>query len=359
MKTCKPVRVPPAVDPRVSVVIPAHNYGRFLGACVQSVLAQPGVDLDVLIVDDASTDDTAAHAAMFAARDRRVRVILHPTNRGHIATFNEGLFAVGGDYVVLLDADDMLPSGSLARATSLLEAHPEVGLVFGWPRTFETTPPRPSSERVRSWTLWEGPEWIRQLCENGANPIATPEVVMRASVMRQTGGMKADLPHTGDFELWMQMAARSHIARVNGPPQGYYRVHPDSMQRTTYAGVLVDLQGRRDAFTRLFEGPAGALPDAGELHDRARQRLASQAIDRACRAYDRGRTDEVPVDELIDFAFEVWPDARDLPRWRALERRRACGRRGARVMPPFLAGAVIRRASEELNRRRWERTGVL
>jgi hypothetical protein len=125
-----------------------------------------------------------------------------------------------------------------------------------------------------------------------------------------------------------------------------------------YAGVLVDLEARRDAFDSVFEGPAGNFRDAGELHDLARRRLASQALDRACRAYDRGRRD-APVDELVEFALDTWPGAKDLPRWRALERRRACGHLRARVMPPFVAGALVRRASEELKKRRWERTGVL
>ncbi len=344
---------------QVSVVVPAYNYGRFLDDCVRSVLDQEGVDVDVLIIDDASTDDTAARATHLAGRDARVRVVLHAINRGHIATFNEGLFAVGGEYVVLLDADDMLPPGALARAAALLEANPGVGFVYGRPQTFETRPPRPSAEAVRGWSVWDGNDWLRQRCRSGANPIATPEVVMRASVMRETGGMQAHLPHTGDFELWMQLAARADVGRVNGPPQGLYRIHPDSMQRTIYAGVLVDLQGRRDAFDSLFAGPAHNLVDAAELHDFARRRLASQALDRACRAYDRGRCGEVPVDELVEFAFETWPDATELPRWRAFERRRACGHRAAQVLPPFVAGALVRRASEELKKRRWERTGVL
>jgi len=349
----------PAVRRRVSVVVPAHNYGRFLDECVGSVLDQRDVEVDVLILDDASTDDTAARACRLASQDSRVDVVLHRTNKGHIATFNEGLMRVEGEYVVLLDADDLLPPGSLARAAALLEAHPQVGFVYGRPLTFTGETPVVADDAPSGWTVWSGAEWIRGRCRSGANPIATPEVVMRRSVMRETGGMQSHLPHTGDFELWMQLAARADVGRVNGPPQGLYRIHPDSMQRTIYTGILVDLQGRRDAFDSLFSGPAQHVADAAELHDFARRRLASQALDRACRAYDRGRSGEVPVDALVDFAFETWPGATALPRWRALERRRACGHRAAQVLPPFVAGALVRRASEELKKRRWERTGVL
>jgi glycosyltransferase involved in cell wall biosynthesis len=353
-----PIPSRPVVRPRVSVVVPAYNYGRFLTDCVESVLAQDGVDVDVLILDDASSDDTAAIAARLAVRDARVRVILHQRNQGHIATFNEGLFAVDGEYVVLLDADDMLPPGSLARATAFLEAHPEVGLVYGHPKKFTTHPPRPSNTRVRSWTLWSGEEWIRGRCRLPANVIATPEVVMRTAVMRDTGGLKASLPHTGDFELWMQMAARADVGRVNGPPQAYYRQHAASMRHTLYSSVVVDLRARHDAFECLFQGPASRLADADELLDAVRRRFASEALDRACRAYDRGRDDDPSVDEFVELAFEIWPNATSLPRWRAYERRRAVGHT-ARVVPPFVAGALVRRASEEFKRKRWERTGVL
>ena len=278
-----PVRDSPAVTRRVSVVIPAYNYGRYLEDCVRSVLDQHGVDVDVLILDDASTDDTAARATRLASRDHRVRVILHVTNRGHIATFNEGLFTAEGEYVVLLDADDLLPPGSLARATALLEAHPEVGLVFGRPLTFEAMPPRPTSEPLRGWTIWEGHEWIRQRCLNGANPIATPEVVMRTSVMRETGGMKPSLPHTGDFELWMQLAARASVGRVNGPPQGLL---PDAPRKHA-ADDLCRRPGRPARPTRRVRLACSrdlpvtcATPMSSTTG--ARQRLASQALDRAC-----------------------------------------------------------------------------
>ena len=182
---------------------------------------------------------------------------------------------------------------------------------------------------------------------------------MRASVMRATGERSHELPHTYDLELWLQMAGRADVARVNGPAQGYYRVHSQSQQRTVHAGELFDLEGRYEAFRSAFAGVLGELGDAAELFATARRTIAGQALDRACRAYDRGRTGEVPVDELISFAFEIWPDARALPQWRALVRRERIGARHAPRMPPFIARAAARRASEELHRWRWERTGRL
>src|ERR1700722_3515157 len=114
--------------PSVSVVIPCYKYGHFLEECTQSVLEnQPGVDVRVLIIDDASPDDSADVARAIAARDPRVEVAVHAGNKGHIATYNEGLLDwADGDYSVLLSADDRLTPGALTRATALLDANPDV-----------------------------------------------------------------------------------------------------------------------------------------------------------------------------------------------------------------------------------------
>ena len=117
--------------PSVSVVIPCYNYGRYLPAAVSSVLQDEGVQVDILIVDDASTDGSAEVAQSLAATYPEVDVLVHEQNRGHIATYNDGLVRARGDYVVLLSADDQLTPGSLSRATALLEAHPEVAWVYG------------------------------------------------------------------------------------------------------------------------------------------------------------------------------------------------------------------------------------
>ena len=110
----------------VSVVIPCYKYGRYLEECAASVLDDQDVDVRVLIIDDASPDDSADVAKKIAARDPRVELVVHATNKGNIATFNEGLLEwADGDYCVLLSADDRLTPGALGRAADLLDAKPE------------------------------------------------------------------------------------------------------------------------------------------------------------------------------------------------------------------------------------------
>ena len=103
----------------VDVIVPCYNYGRFLGRCVGSLLVQEGCDVRVLVIDDCSTDDSLMTARGIAATDPRVRLIAHERNRGHIATYNEGIDWVGSPYMLLLSADDMLAPGALRRATAL------------------------------------------------------------------------------------------------------------------------------------------------------------------------------------------------------------------------------------------------
>ena len=253
--------------PTVTVVVPCYNYGHYLPTAVGSVLGQGEVDVEVIIVDDASTDGSAEIVRKLAAGDDRIRAILHERNRGHIATYNEGLQQAGGDYTVLLSADDAIPPGALARATALFEAHPSVSLVYGHPVVFAEKPPE-TSTKVRNWTVWAGHEWIERRCRAGRNCIMNPEVVLRTSVQHEIGGYDPELPHSGDLAMWLRAATVSDIGRVNGPAQGLYRVHTNSMQRTTYAGHSIDLEGVYDAFEKVLVGPGLQLADGEALRRR-------------------------------------------------------------------------------------------
>ena len=181
--------------PLVSVVVPCYNYGHYLPDCVKSVLDQEDVRVDVLIIDDASPDGSAEVASRLAAQDIRVRTIRHDTNKGHIATYNEGLAQARGDYAVLLSADDLMTPGCLSRATALMEAHPSVGLTYGFTVDFVSSQPPPARTRATSWIAWQGHSWFARICQTGRNLLRSPEAVMRTTVLHQIGGYRADLPH--------------------------------------------------------------------------------------------------------------------------------------------------------------------
>jgi len=115
----------------VDVFVPCYRYGHYLRSCVTSILFQVDVDVRVLILDDASPDNTAEVAAELVKEDPRVTYVRHEVNHGHIATYNKGIEWANADYQLLLSADDYLLPGALSRLTKLTANHPKVGLVFG------------------------------------------------------------------------------------------------------------------------------------------------------------------------------------------------------------------------------------
>jgi hypothetical protein len=191
-----------------------------------------------------------------------------------------------------------------------MEANPSVGMVYGHPLEFLDVPP-PAATSVRSWSVWQGHDWIEQRCRRGNNCIFNPEVVMRNEVHQSIGGYNPALPHSGDLEMWLRAAAVADIGRVNGPNQGYYRIHPSSMQRTVYSSYLVDFEGRRDAFDSVLNGPSSRFDRAEdeELYALARRAIATTALEQASRAYDDGSTDVEPIDDYVALALELYPDA--------------------------------------------------
>lgn len=341
---------------RVNIVVSCYNYGHFLEACVQSALSQTGVDLRVTIVDDASTDHSAKVAEGLAERDSRVRLISMPQNVGMIPAVNAGLRAADGDYFIKLDADDLLPPGSLSRSLALLEQHPNVGFVYGRPRHFTGAAPRPRRGRPRR-TIWSGPDWFTLRCQRGVNCISQPEVVIRMQTLRRAGDFNVNLRHTSDLEMWMRLASIADVGYIGGVDQGFYRVHPNSMQRTTNAGVMTDLVGRRHAFVSALAFAQGRVGETAELETIVRRKLAGEALDGACRAFDRDRLDASPLDALVDFALATFAHAETLPEWDALQQRKRRGRR-SRWALTSLVPALLRRAREEIAYACWLKMGV-
>src|SRR4029077_13059057 len=100
---------------------------------------------------------SAAIAQQYADADSRILLIRHQQNTKHVIAFNDGYAAATGDFIVRLDADDLLTPRSLARSVALFDAFPAVGLVYGHPRHFTTImPPKPRLGRGRSWSTWCG-----------------------------------------------------------------------------------------------------------------------------------------------------------------------------------------------------------
>ena len=121
---------------------------------------------------------------------------------------------------------------------------------------------------------------------------------------------------------------------------------------------LVDLQQRRMADEAVLERCANQLPDATRLSDIVHRKLAWEALLFAARAYDRGRTEQTPVEDLTAFAFECWPEANRLVAYRGLRLRQYIGARTMPYLQPLVLSAVARRAQSWWWRRSWALRGL-
>ena len=288
-------------------------------------------------MDDASTDGSGEVAENLACRLDRVRLLRHSKNKGHIATYNEGLAEAKGDYVVLLSADDLLTPGSLLRATSLMEAHPSVGLVYGHAVRFADPVRPPARTRPTHWMIWSGYDWLARRFRVGRNCILSPEVVLRTSVQWQIGGYRTELPHTGDLEMWMRAASIAGVGYVGGVDQAWYREPPSNIHSTTFrasdlAGMAVDLRERIQTF-ELVADEILRYPGSESWITYARRAVAIEALTLCIRPFYWGIAQTWPIDELAALAAQIYPDAQRLPHWKALSLHRRIGPGGPRRDP--------------------------
>lgn len=345
-----------AAAAEVAVVIPCYNYARYLHEAIESVLSQQGVEISVVVVDDASTDESLAVAHALASRDERISVIANRTNRGPVETFNTGLAASRGEFLVRLDADDLLTPGSLLRSTEILRAFPSVGLVYGHPLHFSgETLPTPRLVAT-GWTIWPGHDWLADRCRTGCNVITSPEAVMRRSLVDRLGGQRP-LAHTHDMEMWLRLAAFGDVAYIHGADQAWHRDHCGSLS-ARHVDPIKDLLERRDAFQVLLAGPAGQLADAAEWRRTAMAAIATDAVELAVRRYDHSTVDLDSVHSLLNIARSLSPDLTLLSGWQGLERRMAMGPKWANRHPVFFIERAVRGLRGVVRRRRWHRSGV-
>lgn len=318
----------------VSVVIPSYNYGHLLPRCLESVLSQPAVDVKVLLIDDCSPDGSAEVARRLAEADPRVEAVLHRQNRGHIASYNEGLLDwADGDYTVLLSADDLLTPGSLARAVAALESAPDATFAYGYAVSFQDGAPLPRPRTGRGPArIWPGEQWIARRCRSGTNIISSPEVMVRTAVQQQVGGYRADLPHSGDLEMWLRLAAHGDVAVLAGTDQAYYRVHPASMSRTSYRQYLPDLEQRHAAFEGFFDTTGSRLTTPEPWRRAAALATARRALWRAGRVLASADPDAAAAAEaLAGFACRISPESVRTAEYRAWRWAREQDRRWAQA----------------------------
>jgi glycosyltransferase involved in cell wall biosynthesis len=301
----------------VDVVVPCYEYGRFLRESVTSVLQQGIPDVRVLIIDNASTDNTLEVARELAAQDRRVEVVSRQTNLGHLASFNEGIDWARADYFMVLCADDLLAPGCFHRAISVMEEYPRVNLTFGRELiiTPDTSDPSINPLDLSSgWRVMDGAVVLKRLCGTGRPDasrfmIAGTTALVRTSAQKRVGHYRSHLPHTADLEIWLRFACLGAAAETDAI-QGIRRVHPLNRSASLYDVHMWDLHWEA-AFESFFRNEGALLPDAKDLRRMARHSLGERAYWGFVSNLLRG---DFPLSfNLLKFAFARCPTTMVVP----------------------------------------------
>jgi GT2 family glycosyltransferase len=273
----------------VDVIIPNYNYGRFLPDCVDSVLAQGIDDLRILVIDNASTDDSLDIADALAAGDRRIEIVRHRENRGPHASFNEGIDWARADYMVILCADDLLATGALGSACGALDSCRDAAFALGENlKLLGDGPAAQAVERAAAWRFASGDRFIRETCASLGYSLALGAAVVRTAVQKEVGHYRSSLPYTDDLEMALRLATRGGVVEFQRA-LGIRREHGGQMSETRFSTELVRLREREAAFDSFFQREGSALPEAGRFQAAARWRLAETAFWSAVSHLRRGR----------------------------------------------------------------------
>ncbi|MFP5223894.1 MAG: glycosyltransferase [Acidobacteriota bacterium] len=279
----------------VTVVIPAYNQARYLPAALECVLAQRGVDLDVVVVDDGSTDETPQVLRPYEGRVRTLR----QDNAGVSAARNLGIAALRGDAVLFLDADDLLGGNALASQAAFLQAHPEADMAVCRNGIFGACDGQGMPEVFDEWPLFSG-DYDVHVCHFNIAPIHA--FLCRRKVVEAVGGFDASLVGCEDHDFWLRALHLGFTARRNPEPLVYYRKHEasattDAHRLYRHDGLLqlriAELLDRDAGFPRkrcegLLANAAGSALTALRIHEREPD-LARALLDIAVRRLDQAQ----------------------------------------------------------------------
>jgi glycosyltransferase involved in cell wall biosynthesis len=192
--------------PPISVLMCVYNGAPLVGQAVASVLAQTHGDLELIVVDDGSTDGTPDVLA--AVADPRLRV-QHQTRTGLTRALNRALAVARGPLVARLDADDVALPERLARQRAFLAAHPEVGLLGTAAREEDPGGGRPRIVQPPTADAALRRALIR------ANPFVHSSVMVRRELLERAGGYDERLAVAQDYDLWMRLARLTGLANLS------------------------------------------------------------------------------------------------------------------------------------------------
>ncbi|NWG13819.1 MAG: glycosyltransferase [Acidobacteria bacterium] len=250
----------------VSVVIPAYNQARYLTEALQSVMIQTLGDLEIILVDDGSTDQTAQ--IVKGISDPRLRYI-YQDNRGLSAARNTGMRSSSGEYLTFLDSDDLFLPSKLELLVRAMESHPEAGIAAG-----QAIPIDDQGNRIGKVFTKRLPDYPAELLLG--NPLHVGSVLLRRSWQQKVGYFDENLRSYEDWDMWLRLALAGCRAVWVPEPVSLYRFHGAQMTRLgsqmTEATFAV-----LDKFFAQPDLPQAWASRKDEAYSRAHLRAAAQA----------------------------------------------------------------------------------
>jgi len=192
--------------PIVSVILPVYNGETHLVECIESVLNQTYKNLEFIIVDDASTDDTPIILQDYSKRDSRIIVIRHKVNKKQTVSANTAIKNAIGKYLARMDADDVALPQRFAKQAQFLEDNPQIGMVGSWFNTING-----NGKIIETIRTKQSPEFLGwNLLFDTSFGHST--VMMRKNIVEEVGYYRS--PEAEDFDLWSRINRVSKVANL-------------------------------------------------------------------------------------------------------------------------------------------------
>jgi glycosyltransferase involved in cell wall biosynthesis len=316
MTNTTPSRSADPQSPLVSILIPSYNGAAFLREALDSILAQTYPNVEVILLDDASSDDTPAIAAEY---EGKIIYVCQPSNLGIYDNVNVGIAQARGSLIATYHADDIYLPTIVDAQVSYLQAHPEVGAVF-CSDIFVDAEGREYGrmslpQDVRGEKPLDYPVVLNALLKYKNRFLVCPSAMVRAKVHEEVGTYRQDrYRNTSDLEMWLRIARRYPIAVLESHLMKYRHFHGNSSQR--YRRLRTDPE---NFFIILDEylaaGDRGlAMPTALVNYE------AHRSEDRLMAAISYYIKDEPPAarDALREVSLTTIARARHVQRWRLL-----------------------------------------
>lgn len=226
--------------PTVSVIIRGYNRERYIGATINSVLAQTYKDFDLLVWDDGSTDGTARIAIEYAKKDKRVRVSAYE-HQGAVKSLKSAVADTFGTYLCWVDSDDLLSPTALEETVAILDGHPSVGMVYTDYQLIDADG-RTKGRGRRCRIPYSKDRLLLDFMTFHFR-------LVRRSVMDQVGDINEDFKYAEDYDLCLRLSEVTEVRHLQKPLY-FYRVHPESI---SHRNRIEQIHSSRDAIAQALE----------------------------------------------------------------------------------------------------------